>query len=328
MSCSFAAPFGVELEDVTSEYADNHSAEPVTVRKVVTEFLAIKKPAVGKRHYDDLEARLEKFFCDTFGTDMIGDVSRANISRWIDGLSGGKRTKRNYHSALISLFKFARERGYLPDDRRSAAERVTRPRADRPNSECYTAEELKKLIAASIELRGRGLLSLVLQAFTGIRSEEICRIDPKKDWLRWNDIFLEDGEPEIRIRPEVAKTDSERYVFVPACLKAWLRIFWQDSTQPIFPHRNLYNVYAQVAARAGIEWKRNGLRKAYNTFHEALSSSRAFTAGEAGSSAGMIRQFYRKSMPRVQSKARDWFSITPALFEDELVRAGLIKRAA
>jgi hypothetical protein len=80
-----------------------------------------------------------------------------------------------------------------------------------------------------------------------------------------------------------------------------------------------------MAVRAGVAWKRNGLRKAYNTFHEALSGSTVQTASEAGNSPGMIRQFYRKSMPRVQSKAREWFSITPTIFEVELMRAGLIK---
>ncbi len=186
------------------------------------------------------------------------------------------------------------------------------------------------MISASISLGGAGLMPLVIQAFTGIRSEEICSNDPKKDRLRWNDIKLQEDEPEIHVRQEVAKTNKERYVFLPKPLASWMAIFGQDSEEPIFTNffQVFYKTNQRLSKKSGVKWKQNGLRKAFLTYHDALAHSLEFTAEEGGNSDGMIRQYYRKPISRAQTTAREWFSLGAWAFKAELRAAGLLKKAA
>lgn len=248
------APFEVKLETVIENFVSGQTGAAITVQEVADEFLALKASESGKRHCDDLTSRL-KAFCRAFGAGEIRRIARSDVSRWLDNLKVESRTRSNYRGAIVQLFRFAREREYLPDDKLSVAERVRRPKAKVKDPQIFSPEELKKLISASIALGGSGLIPLVIQAFAGIRSEEICSDDEKKDRLRWDDIRLQDKEPEIHVRGEVAKTNKPRYVFLPKALASWLDLFGQDSQEQVFPHhfQAFYKTNQRLSKKSGVK---------------------------------------------------------------------------
>lgn len=86
----------------------------------------------------------------------------------------------------------------------------------------YTPEELRGYIRASLS-QGCRLLPLVIRLLqVSVARSCVIVIQGR---LRWEDIFLNEDEPEIHIRPEVAKTGAERYVFIPTALASWFEFF-------------------------------------------------------------------------------------------------------
>ena len=53
----------------------------------------------GKHNARDFESRLKKRFCIHFGERQMGEISRAEISKWIQELPHTKRGRRNFHTS-------------------------------------------------------------------------------------------------------------------------------------------------------------------------------------------------------------------------------------
>jgi len=313
------SPLKAEMENAVQFFVEHHSGESIAVNEAVDELIEQKRRDTGKHNARDLESRLKKRFCLDFGNRLIHDISRAEISKWLQKLPHAKRGRRNFHTAIVTLFRWARSNGYLPEDKPTAAESTEKPRAGLVTKDIYTPDDLRGFIRAALKLDGSGLLPLVIQAFAGVRSEELCNRDSKKDRLCWSDITLHGDEPEIHVRAEVAKVGIERYVFIPAALASWLELCGQSHPKgPICIGSELWKIYSKLSEAAEIRWKKNGWRKSFNTYHSALSGVLEETADEAGNSEGMIRQYYRKPISRAKSTAKEWFSLGTWAFKDEV----------
>ncbi len=64
-----------------------------------------------------------------------------------------------------------------------------------------------------------------------------------------------------------------------------------------------------VAKKAGVDWKRNGLRHSFISYRMALVKNENTMALEAGNSPQMIFSHYRELV--TESEAEEWFSIFP-----------------
>lgn len=217
----------------------------------------------------------------------------------------------------MGLFRFAQERGFVPADQKTAIERVKKPVAEKPRRVVLLPNELREFIAAGLAMKSDALLPLLIQCFAGLRSEELCQMDPKKDRVRWSDIHLDDDEPEIEVRAEVSKVGEERFVYINPTLAAWLRELRPAKDGPVYAGVRLWYAYRKIAKKAGQPWKKNAPRKSFNTYHAALSRSLDQTSDEAGNSEAMVRRYYRKEMRRVAATAREWFGLTPDKFPEE-----------
>ncbi len=294
------------------------SGKPILVVDAVKELLALKKRNFGVHYLRDLTSRLQNRFGDAFGKHLISSITAPEITCWLDSLSLESRTRQNIYTALSTLFDFAQSRGYLAEGLPTAMTKVKRPKANRPRKDIYTAEEFRTLIRVGLREQSPALETLLCQGLAGVLSEELRQSDPRKDRVRWGDIHLDGKEPELHIRQEVSKTGEERWVYLSPSLAAWLRLFRKEGEEPVFIGTLLSEAYERLSKASKIEWKRNGLRKAFNTYHAALSGSLDDTAKEAGNSAKMIRRHYRKEQPQVAAEARKWFSTGPKLFEKEV----------
>lgn len=305
---------GSTIADAVSCFLKQHSGEDATVEMIIEELIRSKERDTGLHHVSDLICRLRNRFGRDFAGRQIRSISGPDIARWLDALPLSSRSRRNYHSAVVGLFKFAKERGYLPDNLLTAPEKVRKPKAGRVLRQIYSPDELEQLITAGLKINSGGLIPLVIQAFAGVRTEELCQSDPNKDRLRWEDIQLDQDDPELHIRSDVSKTGEERFVYLAPCLRAWLRVLQKSSSGPVYPGKFICKDYAAITTAAGIPWKKNALRKSFNTYHTALSGSLADTATEAGNSEQMVRQYYRKTISQAGRIAREWFSLGPELF--------------
>ena len=121
----YVAKKGENLKSVTAAFA-------------VDDFLAKFK---GRQKTDKANkvylGRIKK----EWGEVTLSDVDHVYINKWIAGIEGSERTKRNYFDGISLLFRYARENGWFPLDKQSPTEHANRPEAENPQIEIFTPEE-------------------------------------------------------------------------------------------------------------------------------------------------------------------------------------------
>ena len=276
-------------------------------KEVVDELIASRKAAgASKRYLSDLHSRLtrfaEKFNCP------LSHVTAKQIADWIASLELSPQSQINFRRVIVTLFQFAIEQGYVPrtfDEH----ERVRVAKVRGGDVEVYSPEEVARLLAAApLEF----LPCLAIAAFAGLRSAEVER-------LTWEEVRL--AEQIIELKSGKSKTRARRIIPISDNLAAWLApyaketgLLWKGT------HRDFYSAQQQTAeatktkAKPALAWKQNGLRHSFCSYRLATTGDAAKVSLEAGNSAAMIFQHYRKVVR--EEDAKTYFSIAPTPAEN------------
>ena len=285
------------IEDAVRYYVENRpkKSPEITVKEVVDELLELKRreASIGPLHERDLRNRLGKF-AKHFNC-AIRLVTPEAIREYLLNQSVNERTRHNQRTTIAGLFNYAKAEGYLSADHKGVP-RPGKRRRGKLAVTVFTPEEMAKLLNAA---SGQQLEALALQGFAGIRAEEVKR-------LCWQHINFAEGH--IVIPDAVAKCEERRLVPLTENLAAWLKPIAKASG-PVCEFHNLWIVYERMAKRAGVEWKRNGLRHSFISYRVAMIKNVPQTAFEAGNSPTMIQRHYLKVV--TESMAQAWFDLQP-----------------
>ena len=227
-----------------------------------------------------------------------------NLQKSLEG-----RTVRNIHDAAKRLWKYAKRRGYLDDEKLTAMERVERPKAKPGRKEIFTHQDMQKLLDSAWSTASRGAAAMALGAFGYMRSEELCRKNaPLQRRLQWEDFRWE--EDFIYIRPEVAKNADDRNIPLTSQLK---KLLWPLRGEgAVFTEARLDLVYADISNAAGVPWKANALRHSCLTYAMLTEPIPSVVANRAGNSVSMIEANYR-NRGATTDQAKRWFSLQPSV---------------
>jgi integrase len=290
-------PFGIPLHEAIEEYVAMRKRKQTLEKRVgdvVRELLQAKKQArLSDRYIETLRTYLLRF-ADSFQTN-IGSVNTGAIVRWLDSLKIGPRSRNNVRQAVVTLFNFARRRGYLPKGETTEAADVETVRDDEGEIAILTPAELTKFLTRSKPLYQ---LYFALAAFTGIRSAELLRLD-------WSEINLEKGHIEVKAK---AKTATRRLVPIQPNLAKWLEPY-RGSKGKLFESRRTVDSAIKFAKRLRIPWKANCLRHSYATYRLSMLPDAGRIALEMGNSPAKLFTNYRE-LDR-HNHAPDWFAIEP-----------------
>jgi integrase len=293
-------PVGTLLEACRFYVRRHGTLQAKRVPEVVQELLSARAHK-SERYARDLRLRLGKFAADMTG--YIGNVTTHDISLWLKTRKGGDRNHDNFRRAIITLFRFAQRKGYLPEGRTEAEKSEARGPTNEGDIGVFQPEEIRRLLnVAKSDVRPY----LALGAFAGIRTEEIKR-------LRWEEINLTTGY--IEIKKSKAKTKGRRLIKMQPNLIVWLKLDWQRTgpvTPLAHPDRSAYDTTCRAtktADRSAVKWVRNGLRHSYCTYRFAQIQNEHIVASEMGNSPGMVFANYRALATKEQGK--EWFSILP-----------------
>jgi len=291
-------PFGIPLHDAIEEYVAMRKRKKTAEKRVgdlVDELLEAKKQArLSDRYIETLRTYLVRF-ANSFQTN-IGSVDTGAIVRWLDSLKVGPGSRNNVRQAIVTLFNFARRRGYLPKGETTEAADVETVRDHDAEIAILTPDQLKKLLGKSKPLYQ---LYFVLGAFTGIRSAELLRLD-------WREINFEKGQIEVKARN--AKTATRRLVPIQPNLAKWFEAY-RGSKGKLFQSRRTVDSAIKFAKRLGIPWKANCLRHSYATYRLSLVPDAGRIALEMGNSPAKLFTNYRE-LDR-HNHASEWFGIEP-----------------
>ncbi len=263
--------------------------------EIVDELLAAKeRDGLSGRYVETLRSHLRRF-AGTFQTN-IGSVTARLIEEWLTAQNLGPRGRNNIRTSIVTLFHFARARGYLPKGQPTEADDVPKAKDRGGKIGILTPKQLASLIKKAT---GDVRLYFALGAFTGIRSSEILKLD-------WNDINFERGH--ITVSPEKAKTATRRLVPIQPNLMQWLAPY-RGRTGRLFRSRRDAAKAIAFAKEQGIDWPDNGLRHSYASYRLAAVSDTARVALEMGNSPQKLMINYRELADEHDAKA--WFAITP-----------------
>jgi integrase len=265
------------------------------VPEIVAEFLAIKeRDGVSQRYIETLRHCLNRFAA-AFQTH-IGSVTARLIDEWLAAHKLGPRSRNNIRQSIVTLFRFARARGYLPKGQPTEAEDVAKAKDRGGEIGILTPKKLAGIFEAVDE---EAKLYFALGAFSGLRSAELIR-------LEWQDVNFVRGH--IHVAKAKSKTATRRLVTVQPNLMQWLAPYRGQAGLVFSSERAAIRAIARAKKILG-KWPSNALRHSYATYRLAKTHDAARVALELGNSPGVLFRDYRELADEQDAKA--WFSIVP-----------------
>lgn len=174
------------------------------------EFLIAKETdGLGVRYLQDCKNRLKKFV-GAFPR-KISDSATNEMQDWLVGLKTGARARNNMRGLIVTLFNFAKQRGYLPKDRQTDVDFLTRPKSSSGEIGILRPADLSRMLAAADAFL---VPCFAIAAFAGLRQAELMR-------LEWQAVDLE--QRHIQIHASKSKTDQRRLVPIHPDLTEWLQ---------------------------------------------------------------------------------------------------------
>jgi integrase len=266
------------------------------VTEVVAEFLAVKQEdGLSQRYVETLRACLNRFAA-AFDTS-IGSVASRFIDEWLAAQKIGPRSRNNIRQCVVTLFRFARARGYLPKGQPTEAEDIAKAKDRGGEIGILTPKQLADLLEAADE---EAKLYFALGAFTGLRSAELIR-------LEWQDVNFARGH--VHVGKAKAKTATRRLVMIQPNLMQWLAPY-RGRTGVLFSSEHSAIRALACAKKILGKWPSNALRHSYATYRLAQINDAARVAIEMGNSPQMLFRNYRELADEQDAAA--WFSIAPA----------------
>jgi integrase len=293
------------------QFAIEHQPKGVKVQNVpdlVAALLAEKeRHGCGKKWLRTLKKQLDRFAA-AFACPLHA-LRAHEISAWLDGLKGkagatvGLRTRKNYRDAIRELVLYAQKKGQLLKTW-DELDRVEDPAPPPVEVEIYTPEQLLKLLHAA---RPNMVPFIALQAFAGIRHEEMTGT---KALLDWRDIKFDKGL--IVIKKTVGKTKKQRLIEMHPNLIAWLKPYAKDSG-PVCVLKSSPDALVKTKKRANLPSGRgeltNALRSSFISYRVAETNDIGLTSREAGNSPQIIQQHYLELV--TDKEAARFFGIFP-----------------
>ena len=287
----------------------NTVKERKSVPQVVEELSAgLRADNKSDYHLRDMERRLGVFAAEFPG--MITEVDTKAINEWLRNLKGQDRdgneteftpkTRNHYRNAVGQLFNFARDHGYLPKGMPTEVEGVKSLNVVPQENEIFTVEEMVKLLE---QAPAHLIPALAIKAFSGVRTEEMVRMD-------WQTVNFE--TKHITLSADVTKTKQRRLIPMAENLFAWLEPYRGKAGRICERwHRPqaLVQAFDRFGKNLGIHVGANKFRNSYITYRVAVTHDVQRVALESGNSPRVIQREYLELA--TEEIGRQWFNIFP-----------------
>jgi integrase len=302
-----------------AQFFIRHNAAGITGKSVTEAFEEFKKAKTKaglNPHYlrVDIGSRCGAF-AEAFKME-VRQLTARDVNDYLYSLEVKGQTANKHADSLGTFFRFCQSRKWLAREVDLFEQYKANIRKDEPSEiEIYTPKELRLLLdAADPEFA----TCIAIQAFAGIRSEELQR-------LTWDDLQKREGF--IELSAAKAKTASRRLTPILENLAAWLKdapktgkLVWPHKEQSFYVQQEATVKAAQEAANKRnektpkkamtIQWKHNALRHSFISYRIGETQNVNQVALEAGTSVKKIDAHYRELV--TPKEATEWFGIRPA----------------
>lgn len=302
-----------DLREVSRFYAkySRTKLKPITVPELIAEYVdSLKNDKRGEYHIRDARLRLNRFAAAFPG--RVDDIKAQQIEEWLRKLqslaNGSKRggvpsgrTRNNYRNTVVAMFNYAKDHGYLPRDLATEASLTKRvPEDDKRENEIFLPDQIELLLQKA---KPHLIPSLVIKAFSGVRTEEIAEME-------WEHILFKRGY--IILPKTITKKKRRRIIPILPNLAKWLQPFQGLTGRICFRWSTPQTVFQAMdrhADRCGIKAGGNRFRNSYISYRVAQTNDAGKVALEAGNSAAVIMEDYLELT--TPEEAEKWFNVEP-----------------
>jgi integrase len=250
------------------------------------------------RSVGDLRYRLNCFAAE-FGEMRLSEITLDELKEWVQDDGWGMRTRVNFLTKISQLYRFAILNRWVDSN---LTEQIARPTVDETGVEIFGVDETERLLnsAQQFDL----LAYIAIGFFAGVRSAKMVRLNGRS---------INFGEKTITIGADIAKKRSQRIVVMQPALLAWLQPC-KDALQaagPVVDQKTFRKDKERLLEAAKIqEWRANGLRHSFGTYHYALFRSAEDTSHQMGNSVEVVHKHYKALVPKAD--AEKFWNLRPA----------------
>ncbi len=268
------------------------------VADIVTDFLKSKTKA-GFNVAEDHASVFESIRTG-LGEQFIDSISAQKLDVWLAKI-GHPVSRNTYRKRIVSVWRWARDHGYLPAEARTAAERTQRAREEAPEIGIISAATWAQFLSL---IRGQHpdlLATAVTAGFCGLRRNEI-------HGQTWQDINL--AERFLRVTTAKRGTPARRLVPLSDAAVEWLMLCPGEHKGPIGKGVSIDRTRkAARDATPKIDLPENCFRHAFISHRVAATGTVSETALEAGNSPAIVHRHYRELVTKAEGLA--WFAVRP-----------------
>lgn len=243
-------------------------------------------------------------FCANLLDEHLGKmtVAEANDIRVIDELlsSLGKAPVRHnsIRDSFVTIFRYWRDHGHLPDGETTAPERLKRLKVARKVEITSWSPEEAEFILSTAPLETLAYHAVGL--FAGIREyERMAKPCLRADTLDWSDFNWRDKI--IHIRPEVSKTGFARNVPILPALRSWLAPVIQKSG-PIGKFDRTRE-RDRIESTIGLRHRSNAHRHTFGIYRTTITRNVHQVSQEMGNTPQIVQARYYRPRPMREATA-------------------------
>lgn len=259
----------------------------------------------------------KKLLSSLGGGTLVHEITKELMEGYIRSIKGEDRTRKNYYRAANEVLGYARQKGYIEMNPMGdwADEDKKRLYGGDESEEdmdigILTVKEIEDFLNYTREHRPEFLAFVVLASFTGIRTEELQKLD-------WSKVNLETGF--VTLDASITKKRRKRFVPIPDNAKQWLMTIENRNGMVVPYSGNVFrNEYHRLRLAAGWEnedgtskWVKNGLRHSFGSYHYALTGDSIETARLMGHRQGDTTLFDHYAALATKEQGEAYFSILP-----------------
>jgi len=312
-------PAGVLLHEAIEQWVSHretmgaHRTVPDS-KKILRELLVdLEDHQRSERHRAGLKRDLSRFVDEFPRLEIAREEMIASYIREILARAGPRR-RDNVRDSIVQLFRFARRRGYLPEERKSEAEKIGKIK---PGHDVLTWDVQEAALLLE-NISPRWLPWLVLGLFAGLRISEILRLD-------WSAVKFE--QRVIAVSRSVArKIRISRLVPIQDNLAQWIAPFERE-IGTIYPGNFKRNENEKGAEMnrprllLNLARRDNANRHSFGTYRLSVVKSCDQVALEMGNSPRKVREDYND--PKPESAGIAYFALRPAVEKTDIVPIAL-----
>jgi integrase len=279
------SPYGKTLYDAVHFYRNQLERQASSISigelcdRVSSEFeRRLDNREISQRHFTSMKETLKKFR-GRFAETPVKLLEGMEVKSWLSSEPLAVKTRNRHLGYVRNILGIAQEWNLLDVDPLAKVSTFNDPHSKTAKVAILTSEQLEKFLQVADP---DFVPFFALNAFTGLRREEIIRLD-------WSEIKID--RCLIDLPFQKSKNRKRKLIEVSENLIAWLKPYEQLAGS-VMPRKKLQLAFESAAKKAGIlPWPQNALRHSFCSYAVA-SKGFDWTAAQADHSVRMLRERY------------------------------------